>query len=1063
MNLFKLHRKKKRKMKANRKIFKSILPLAILLVCFLALLVGCGKDKISDIWVSEENLPRTRYVIGQELDLSEGYLTVSKNGNESSVPLNSPDIKVTGYDSERLGVQTVKIEYKGKTVTFEVTVIPRMSVESFESLYFIGEELDLSRGSAIIANDDASTFAVDFKDSRLTFDGFSSDTAGAKPITVKYTDAFGNVYTAGFVANVYSAGNVSFTAPEKLVYSSHEKTLSLNGAYFTVTAKEDGSITKKISAIGANTSGFMPDVATGENKDTPLKQTITVKYGNNSFRYEISIYYSNVYFIDDCAQQLANVDLSSDGVNISDTDGNLSIEAMTGYFKLSDEDKALVSNYNLNLVIKCATYYGIRRFESVTEQFGNTFTLSRDTGAVILLAGNYEKTVQDLERLKNAEDAFNILADVLFNIKSEFSDTELGDGKLIGDLIKAPSRADIDFSVNALEIITGVHASLSDIPTEWTHTSLSAYKAKIETVKDLISDQTPSQRLREALRLIDGWRDDYPEIIYSYFCYTGSDGHEFIKTLWKVMPLPDALEDFYSSVYKASLEVSVMSDSKSDTAPLHDTTSFMIYYSDAQKKAYGIKNGSDELSKAIYAIINGDGIIETYLRRAYGGYITHAGGMLGSSDFEAIWDKYIELELIDRNSALGDSHSADIEELFKLYSNLTPANIHGFLSSLNFLYAKTGGDIILSDNSEKEYNGFFTLLSDYYEEKLPSNAKNAFRKLLIAMESYSLSSVLENGESLAEKFKSSIEAVSAVYAELSDADKIAFNSLLGNAYKKYAAIYDALYNGNEPSVSDIEEKINSLKATLSNYFDVLNFISDEEISAENKSHAYLLLFSLYERAESIYGELDVCESTDVFTLITAIKKDIFVESMTLDVAIFNARNSFVSYMVSTVVDDETSENEIKRLLWDDYSESGLGEFIKDASYILEYMFLDTPIDKATVDSVSEAFRNLPASEQKILYMIGCTLYYDGLEKFYHSEFASDENARKLATLILEAEYAYVTYLQDESNHEAKNSFTEKIENAIELYEKLENTAMRDEYFKNSYDFYLEIYNAIKAN
>ena len=100
-----------------------VLVLALVFAGMLAL-TGCdgGSDTV-DIYITKADAPRIKYVEGQELDLSDGRLTVVTNGEETKLPLTAPEITVTGYDKNLLGEQVLTVQYGQITTNITVTVM----------------------------------------------------------------------------------------------------------------------------------------------------------------------------------------------------------------------------------------------------------------------------------------------------------------------------------------------------------------------------------------------------------------------------------------------------------------------------------------------------------------------------------------------------------------------------------------------------------------------------------------------------------------------------------------------------------------------------------------------------------------------------------------------------------------------------------------------------------------------------------------------------------------------------------------------------------------------------
>ena len=155
-----------------KKTYKIITALAsaLSLCAGTFLLSSCG-DSVSAVVVGRNDTPRLTYVQGQDLDFSTGKLTVQyESGKSESVELNSPDVVVSGYDKNALGRQTVTLTYKENETTLDVMVIARLSAESVQTVYYVGEQnFDTAKGKIRIANDDGTTFTLSLSDKSLSF------------------------------------------------------------------------------------------------------------------------------------------------------------------------------------------------------------------------------------------------------------------------------------------------------------------------------------------------------------------------------------------------------------------------------------------------------------------------------------------------------------------------------------------------------------------------------------------------------------------------------------------------------------------------------------------------------------------------------------------------------------------------------------------------------------------------------------------------------------------------------------------------------------------------------
>lgn len=1045
----------------NRKFrFLSITVLILIISCLVAL-TGCGESQVSDIAVTNSNAPRLTYVQGQDLDLSGGKLTAIVDGQETSVPLNAEDVTVSGYDKNLLGKQTLTITYKGKTTTIEVNVVARMVAENYETDYFVDDSFNNSKGRLRITKDDGSVFTVNLNNPNVRVKSFNSETAGNATVTVGYSDGAGADYETSFTVRVYNIGEVKFTKPGKTAYSSHETEMDLAGGYFTVTAEGSETLSKFVPLTKDMYEGFNPGAATILNRNNPLPQTVIFTYAKETYEFPITITYSGVSIIKDCAEVLKDIDWTKESVTLTDDQEAAALDAITEYYKLSQSRKDLLDKETVELIVRPAAQYISELLKEETLKFADTFIID-ESGNVLLVGNSYEQMQLDVNKLKNSSDRFNVYSNLLRQMKEEFKSMKMTGDVTVGDYIVVTTAEGMSTCVDVFEFLMSLHDTLKVVPDGWAVDDLEEYANDIDTAVHLIlGSGFVGPNYNYVFEVIQNWRpqDDYFDIIYSYYCYIAQDGQDFIiNDLWQNLPLPGRLQDWYMSLYYGVYEAQYMATNAEGSSYLYDTTNFMYRYFETLKIAAEIKSGDNELYKDIYDILGGDLVMDNNLRRMVGGYITHTGGMLNSESYQKLWSNYLTLVDLNYKGELNiETHSAEFEATFNALAELTPIDVFGFISSLKFLYEQAGGEFYAFDYSENANNMFIYLLANYYMNALPEDARPAFQQLLLAIESYANYCAFGAETDALDDFKNAIESINDSYQSLEDQDL--FDSLLGECFAKYLNIYNALDNAPQLN-SSWEAKVSELESTLNSYIDVVNYIADTDIEAQYRNSAIILLFALYERAEDMYGELLASDNDDVLAILYTKEYTIGETKATLDTWFYSARTIFISYMLnSTFTETDADGNEIVNLVWDIYSASDLDAFLVEASYVLQAGFENTSLDKATVDAIIIAFRDLGDLEKNIFYMIGVQLYYNSLEAFYHSVFEDDEQAKLLATAILEAEYAYYLYYAQNTD-ETREYFETQMTEAIDLYGSVSDFDMRDEYLSELYNYYLEKYLAI---
>lgn len=226
--------------------------------------------------------PKTTYVQGSELSLGNGILTLNgKNDVKQTIALDKAELKST-FNKDEVGKQTLEFEYLGAKTTLEVEVIreiKEIAVTAPTKVEYIeGQELDLTGGKITITYTDETTAdpidlaeaeKIEFDNTKIGADQEVKVTYGGKETTFKVT------VKAKSVASIELA-----TAPTKTKYVKGDE-LDLTGGEITV--KYDNGTEEKIAltAEGVTVEGY--------NKDEAKEQEITVKYGEKTATFKVTV------------------------------------------------------------------------------------------------------------------------------------------------------------------------------------------------------------------------------------------------------------------------------------------------------------------------------------------------------------------------------------------------------------------------------------------------------------------------------------------------------------------------------------------------------------------------------------------------------------------------------------------------------------------------------------------------------------------------------------------------------------------------------------------------------
>ena len=235
------------------------------------------EDSIKTITLENNNF-KTNYKYGENLNLSGLTLKVTKESGEISTVAVTTGM-ISGYNSSKLGNQTLTISYEGKQFTIVVNVVDYVTdiilTTPTKNEYKIGESLSLVGGSItekMASGANGSTISL----TNSMVSGFDSTTPGTKNLTVTYVKD-GKTYTKTFqVAVINTINHIEVIAPTKTDYKYGEN-LNLSGGSVKIYM-EDGTI---------KTVPLTSQMVTGYSKTTPGQQMLKVTYtSDDDKKYE---------------------------------------------------------------------------------------------------------------------------------------------------------------------------------------------------------------------------------------------------------------------------------------------------------------------------------------------------------------------------------------------------------------------------------------------------------------------------------------------------------------------------------------------------------------------------------------------------------------------------------------------------------------------------------------------------------------------------------------------------------------------------------------------------------
>ena len=1041
-----------------KKTYTAWLSVALLLILTLAVFAGCNNTPAgaTEIFIQSSQSPRLTYVQGQELDLSRGVLTVAEGGEQRSIPLNNEEISVTGYDASTLGKQTLTVTYKGLTTTFDVTVIPRALAENYETDYFIGDTFDASKGRLRIARDDGSTFNVNMNSETVTLKSFTPDKAGEATVTVAYND--GTISCeCSFTVTVHTPDEVSLTPPKQTTYASHETELNLSGGYLTVRAAAPSTFSKFVNLTQDMISGYDPSKVTVENLYEPVTQVVIITYAGKTFEFPVEITYSSVYLVQDTAKELADLDWTEGIPDHSIEQGVKAADALVAYLNLSPADRALISHDELMAVARPGTVYFNTLYNDIAATFSDAFSVSPE-GYVNIVGTSYEAIADAVVHLNNPDHDFNIVADVLNEIREEFAEEILYGTLPFTSAISSHTEDSIQQITEIFQLMLTFYDELKAVPDDWTVETLPQYETEIETaVSKILLSNYVGINYNFFYDIISSWRtnDDYFDVVYTYYYYVKNNGQdEILKNLWGKIPAPGVMNDWYVAYVRAVTEAENMNGDSSQVY-LYDASGLMYYYAETIEQAAAVKATGNQLYLDLFKLLDADNALDIQVRRAPHGFIIQMGEALGLASVEAAWEVYIELLDIYLNQPADtyvSEHSAAFEAVFAALDSLTPSELYSFLSTVNCYYDTTRGSTLVLDCSVRSYNALAMLLATYYREVLPSEALDGmFVDLLVAMENAALFNVKE---SAVEDLGATLTKLETTYGKLSAEEKAEFDRRFGACYNKYKALYAAMTAQTVAIPNGWADKFNELNDLLDAFDKVYAFVASPDKSDMERSRVTPLIFAVYERAYRVYGEIAYCGDTTVVNAMTTKTYTVDGVSYTLTHRFFGARTMFVNFMVSSGIDDGNGN---AQMTWDMYQNTDIEDFMADIAYLVLAEFEGTTYTGSDLATIMETFRQLPTANKVSFYRMNVNLlYYAAIERAYVATLGED--ARATVKALLDAEIAYTMYDYDK-NADALADFNAKMATLTDAYAALANAAAFDKVLGDIYDHYVTLYQA----
>ena len=222
------------------------------------------EDNLSGMII--KTLPtKLDYKYGESLDLTGGTIEVTKESGVKEI-INMTSSMVSGYNSKKIGNQTLTVTYEGITQQFSVNVKDYISkikvIPPTKTKYEYGEDIDLTEGKvSLVTASGKIEETVDLTASMIS--GFESKKEGTQTIKVSYK-GFESSFNVNIKDTIKAISMASM--PNKTSYKYGED-IDITGATINV-----------VKTSGVYTINVTKDMISGYSPNTPGNQSITVTY-----------------------------------------------------------------------------------------------------------------------------------------------------------------------------------------------------------------------------------------------------------------------------------------------------------------------------------------------------------------------------------------------------------------------------------------------------------------------------------------------------------------------------------------------------------------------------------------------------------------------------------------------------------------------------------------------------------------------------------------------------------------------------------------------------------------
>lgn len=1039
------------------KKFATIALLLLMVMASVFVMTACddpqsSSNDVSKISVEETGMPQLVYIQGQDLDLSNGMLTVVKDGQPQELPLNSEGVTVSGFDKNKLGDQTITISYGGSTTQITVTVVERMQAIEFTTDYLVGDSFDTTLGRLKITRDDGSNHTVTLNGNGVSITGFDGSKAGKQTLTATYVNGAEN-YECKFEVTVHAVDTVEFTAPKKVNYNSHESGLDLTNGYFTLTGN-NGALTRTVSLTEEMISGF--DLTAVNRENSPVTQTLSVSYGGKSYNYDVKLTYTSISFFKAEAVAFAALDWNGAEIpTISAELGELSLELMEAYLDLSPAEKAYITKDESLSVARAALMYGMDVIGDDLDALEPAFVISG--GELEFTCESPEAVEAAVEILENDDSDLYRISPIMVSLVEEFAEEQVVDGLLFGEFGMLPNEV-YEQLLEVFEHMLDAYDMMMEIPEDWQTIGVENCATEIENFYNLMfSNDYATGGMGYIYTYVAGWRANNDAFDALYHYYYAQENLDALNSLAYInLPTSLSLIAYHATEMLSQVEMI------GNYAQM-DTTLVMYHYYTAVQLVEELKNGDDEMAKKLYEILPVNSLLGIddstffsfddlmdYIRTMEGGYYQFCAGLLGVEAFHTFMDDYIALVskmLEDETFENSEEYGQALVSLFNQFADMKPTEQYYLLNTLNAFYGMSIPPLAFDDSGEfADLMCFFvTLVNEYYREQLGDNAQ-AYNDLVIAIEIFAQRTSYENWYA---EFTGRMDNVAAAYENMNADERAVFDQYLGAIYEKYDTIRETFVD--KTTLIDLGEWADEFEA-------LDNAILEVEIAAayieQQGQPIYSVFLSAYERAMKLANHIlenAPAELLEAFYYEDRNGRDENgqiidgVVPTSYDYAMTTYRTLYINYLLTAMGGS----------MYDAYIVSNLPAYLDSCHHLYWAYILDAQFETEQVMAAINGFRELTLDEQITFILLegDSSVYYYAIDEFVAQNLTAGAADLAAQLIIVEQYHIMNRYAPSEEMLAAMNTLAAELQAAYEAASDEDKASFAP--FMEMYNFYMD--------